>query len=275
MPGTARPETAASAKTASRERDSGSQASGSYIYGIVPGDVELAPDVRGVGDPPGRVKLVRHGEIAALISEVDLDRPLGRPDDLVAHQRLLDDTAAEVPVLPLRFGAVVTSEKAVADELLEPYHDEFLSALNELEGRAEYVVKGRYVERVVIGEVLTENAEAARLREEIRGRPDEATWDARIRLGEVVGECVEAKRDTDTAALVDALAPHSVSIAVREPTHEQDAVHVAFLVEADREEEFERIVDEFADGWAERVTLRLLGPLAPYDFVMVGQQEEG
>ncbi|MFD0885570.1 GvpL/GvpF family gas vesicle protein, partial [Streptosporangium algeriense] len=44
----------------------------SYVYGIVPGDTEVDADARGVGDPPGRVRLVRHGEIAALTSEVAL-----------------------------------------------------------------------------------------------------------------------------------------------------------------------------------------------------------
>ena len=30
---------------------------GWYVYGIVPGDVEVVADVGGVGDPPGRVQL--------------------------------------------------------------------------------------------------------------------------------------------------------------------------------------------------------------------------
>ncbi|MEV7908103.1 GvpL/GvpF family gas vesicle protein, partial [Streptomyces anulatus] len=164
---------------------------------------------------------------------------------------------------------------AVVDELLGPHHDEFLAALNELEGRAEYIVKGRYVEGVVIGEVLAESAEAARLREEIRGKPEDATWDARIRLGELLGEGVAARRDADTEVIVAALAPHSVAVVVREPTHEQDAVHAAFLVETGKQDEFEQVVDEFGDRWTDRVTLRLLGPLAPYDFVMAPHPEEG
>jgi hypothetical protein len=51
---------------------------GCYEYGIVPADVELAGDVRGVEDPPGRVQLVRHGNLAGLVSEVDLTRGWGR-----------------------------------------------------------------------------------------------------------------------------------------------------------------------------------------------------
>lgn len=268
MPGsTGRTRTAEAGETARRDQDSNS-----YVYGVVPADVELDPEARGVGDPPGRISLVRHGEIAALVSDIVLDRPLGRPDDLLAHQRLLDATAAEVPVLPFRFGAVVADSEAVVEELLGPNHDDFLAALKELEGRAEYVVKGRYVERVVIGEVLAEDPEAARLREEIRGRPEDATWDARIQLGQMIGEAVAAKRDADTAALADALAPMCAGVVVREPTHEQDAVHMAVLVDTDRRAEFEKVLDGFGERWAGRIDLRLLGPLAPYDFVMAPEQ---
>jgi len=237
------------------------------VYGIIPSDVELTPDTRGVGDPPNVVELVRHKEIAALVSDILTDRPLGRPDDLVAHERLLDATATQVPVLPLRFGAVVTDTRAVVDELLAPHYDEFLTTLNELEGRAEYVVKGRYVERAVLREVLDEDPEIARLREAIRGRPEEATWDTRMRLGELINMSIEAKREADTEALIEAFDPLCVSVLVREPTHERDAVHVALLADTDRDPKIRKAVDEFGTRWAGRVELRLLGPLAPYDFV--------
>src|SRR5688500_16750044 len=88
---------------------------GYYIYGIVPSDVEVDPSARGIGDPPIQVQAIRRGEIAALVSEIDIDSPIGRPQDLLAHESLLDATAAEVPVLPVRFGAVVGSLDAVAD----------------------------------------------------------------------------------------------------------------------------------------------------------------
>ncbi|WP_440100194.1 GvpL/GvpF family gas vesicle protein [Streptosporangium sp. H16] len=247
--------------------DAPGRVTGTYVYGIIPSDVELTPGTRGVGDPPNAVELVRHEEIAALVSDISTDRPLGRPADLMAHQRLLDATAAEVPVLPLRFGAVVTDARAVVDELLAPHHDEFLATLNELEGRVEYVVKGRYIEQAVLREVLDENPEIARLRDEIRGQPEEVTWDARMRIGELVNTSIAAKREADTGALVDTFDPLCVSIVVREPTHEQDAAHVALLADTDRRPEIEEALDEFRTRWADRVELRLLGPLAAYDFV--------
>jgi hypothetical protein len=246
---------------------------GVYVYGIFPGDIELDDQISGVGDPPGEVRIVRSGDLAALVSDVDVSRPLGTPGDLAAHKEILDASAAGVPVLPLRFGAVLASEDAVARELLDPHHDEFADALDELDGRAEYVVKGRYDENAILEEVLAENREAARLRDKIRGADPDATRDARIRLGEIISSAVAAKREQDTQTLGDRMADHCAASLVREPTHERDAVHVAFLVDADHEEGFQQVAGDLARSWEGRVSLRLLGPMAAYDFVGMAEPE--
>jgi hypothetical protein len=239
------------------------------VYGIVPEDVELDEEATGVGDPPARVDVVRHGGIAALVSEIDTAKPLGRPEDLLAHQQLLDAAVTAAPVLPLRFGAVLSSRQAVADELLSPHHDEFAAALRELEGRAEFVIKGRYVEEAMLREVLATNDEAARLRDQIRQADDEnATRDARIRLGEIIAAAITASREADTRQLGEAVAAYCVASSVRPPSHEDDAVHVALMVETAKQQDLEQAVRKVADDWTGRVTVRLLGPMAPYDFVV-------
>ncbi len=83
------------------------QPTGLYVYGILPGDIELTSGISGVGDPPSEVRVVRAGDLAALVSEVDMSRPLGSPADLAAHKEILDASVADAPVLPMRFGAVL------------------------------------------------------------------------------------------------------------------------------------------------------------------------
>ena len=248
------------------------RARGWYIYGIVPGDVEMNDDTRGVGNPPGKVGVVRHGDIAALVSEIDTSQPLGRPEDLLAHQQLLDSASTEAPILPLRFGAVVANQEAVTGELLAPHHDAFAKALSELEGCAEFVVHGRYVEEKILAEVLSEDTEAARLRDGIRAAGDEdATRDEQIRLGELISYAITAKREADTRAAGDAIASHCVATSVRQPAHELDAVNVALLVKTAEQAGLEKAVEKLARDWTGRVNMRLLGPMAPYDFVTTSQ----
>jgi hypothetical protein len=210
------------------------QQKGIYVYGILPADIEVAADVPGVGEHPGPLGVIRSDGLAALISEVEQPGRLGSPEDRQAHREILDSTAIEVPVLPLRFGTVLTGAGAVTDELLTPHHDEFAAALEQLDGHAEFIVKGRY---------------------------------ARNELGDISGDTVTAKRREDTRALRQAMEGVCVASVVKEPAHELDAVHVAFLVAIDGESEVERVIENLAREWEGRIEVHLLGPMAAYDFV--------
>jgi hypothetical protein len=250
----------------------GAAASVMYVYAIVPADVQPEEDATGIHDAP--IEIVTHGDIAALVSEIDPDDRLGTPADLQAHARILDGTSHVAPVLPLRFGAVVSDRDAVVNELLAEHHDEFASALDELEGFAQYMIKGRYVEESIVQEIVDENPKASALLESIRGRPEELTHDARIALGEIIGHTLEAKRDADTRITLEALSPLTDTVTVRDPTHDEDAVQIAILLEVDRQDELEQTVGDLAERWDNRVDMRILGPMAPYDFVVRPKPED-
>jgi hypothetical protein len=161
----------------------------------------------------------------------------------------------------------VDSEDSVAHDLLEAHYDEFTEALRGLEGVAQYVIKGRYVEDTILREMLSENPRAARLSDQIRGTDPDATREERIQLGEMINNAVDAKRQQDTRALGDAVEGLVTASVVRPPSHELDAVHVAILVEVDAEEEMEQAVRKLAQDWDGRISLQLSGPMAAYDFV--------
>src|SRR5262249_33940722 len=163
--------------------------------GLVFSDTTLDRGVTGVGNPPGEVRLVPHGEVAALVSEVDLTQPLGTPEDLLAHEQLLDAIAADVPVLPLRFGAVMTDAESVVEECLTPHEDEFVQALKQVEGRAQYMIRARFVENVILREILTQSPQAKQLRDQIKDKPEDATRNQRIQLGELINKTVDAMRE--------------------------------------------------------------------------------
>jgi hypothetical protein len=256
------------------KRSGGSEnATGIYVYGIVPADVEVEPDAQGLGDPPAKVEVIREGDIAALVSPVSTDQPLGKPECLQAHARLLDGTASVAPVLPMRFGAVMTDEESVAKELLQQNYDEFAEALRALEGQAEYVVKGRYDEDAILREVISESADAQQLREQLAGKSEDASREARMALGEIVVKAIESKRAVDTEAVVKELDGIASQVNVRQPTHELDAVNLAVLAAVDQENELQKAVDGLAEDWDGRVEVRLLGPLAAYDFVVTRTPE--
>lgn len=236
-----------------------------YVYGVVPAGTRLPDGLEGTGG--GEVFLVEEGEVAAVVSEFLPGGPLGQRDDLLAHEAVVAALAEETTVLPLRFGAVVTTADAVAEEMLDPNHDWFVSVLEELEGRHEFVVSGAYVEETVLREVLEEQPEVRRLQQTTRDLPEDASYYDRIRLGELIVQTLEEKRREDTDLMMEALSPLALAMSPREPKDENAAADVAFLVDDERRPDFEREVDELGADWDGRIRLRLIGPLAPYDFV--------
>src|SRR5258705_2656011 len=267
------PQQAEGSSTTAARAAGGQQQEGIYVYGILPADIEVAVGIPGVGEHPGLLRDVRFDGLAALISEVDSSGRLGSPDDLRTHREILDATAAEVPVLPLRFGPIVSSEDAVAESLLAAHHDEFTAALDQLEGRTEFQVKGRYVKDAVLGEVLSQNKQAAGLRDAIQGKDPDVSRNARIELGQLLSQAVKARREEDTRTLRQAMERLCVASVAREPAHELDAVHVAFLVAVDQESELERAFEDLAHEWEGRIDVQLLGPIAAYDFAGTAQSE--
>jgi Gas vesicle synthesis protein GvpL/GvpF len=247
-------------------RPEGGPARACYVYGIVPADARL-PEEGLTGLAGGEVSLVRHGDLAGVVSEISVGQALGTRDDLLAHEAVVEALAAQTTTLPLRFGSVVTTGDALVEEMLLPYHDWFMEVLEDLAGLREFAVVGVYVEDTVIREVLGEDPEAAQLRERIRGLPEDATYYDRIRLGELIVTALDEKRRVDSAELARTLEPYAAAVAPRTPAGEDTAADVAFLV-SDRElPAFEEAVDELGERWADRIRLRLVGPLAPYDFV--------
>ena len=239
--------------------------SATYVYGLVGADTNLPDGLAGLG-PSRRVSTIAHGRVAAIVSDVPTDRPLGTRDDLLAHEAVVDTVAATVAVLPMRFPAVV-EEEGVVKELLAPHHDHFEAVLGELEGRVQFTLKGRYEQDVVLREVLEGHKEIQGLQEKVRGLPEEASYYDRVRLGELVVAALEERRDDEAAQMLERLRPFTVSTMANPPGQPEDLINAAFLVERERVREFEDAVEDLGRDLIDRVRLRLLGPLAPYDFV--------
>jgi hypothetical protein len=167
----------------------------------------------------------------------------------------------------MRFGVVMPDEGAVRDELLEAHREELETQLDEMDGKFEVNVKGIYDEAALLHEVVDENQEVAALRESIRGKPEDATYFERIRLGELVSQAVDGKRAEDERWIVDRLLPHAVAVEVGEPVHERMAVNASFLVEEGQRAEFDRALDEIAAEFGGKINFKYTGPLPPHSFV--------
>lgn len=257
--------------TVTRERDGGQGVvapgddEACYVYGIVPAGTAVPDDVLGLDDRT--VDVVEYGALAAVVGVIAVDRPLGRRADLLAHSRVLDAAAARGAVIPVRFGSVLPDGADVVAELLAPHTEHLASVLESIAGRSQFNLRARYDEETVLAEVVSENREIADLRERTRDQSEDATYPARVRLGELVAHALESKRAVDGQVVLDLVVPHTVAYNVRAGGGLDHLIEVAFLVDADQRESFEAAAEQAATELSERARVKLLGPLAPYDFV--------
>jgi hypothetical protein len=241
-----------------------------YVYGVIRPTRKAPPRVRGIGRK--QVRIVRADGIGALTSDVPAEELEAGREELLAHARVLEKSLDHGTVLPMRFGVVMPSESAVRDELLDRHRRELEDQLEQMEGKVEVNIKAIYDEAALLTEVVEEQPEIGKLREATRGQPEDATYYERIRLGELIAESVNQKRDADGAALVDRLASHAAAVEVGEPVHERMALNASFLVERGRLKEFDAELDEIATEQRDRMRFKYTGPLAPHSFVELAME---
>ena len=240
-----------------------------YVYGIVEPTAK-APRVKGIRGT--RVALLTGEEVAALVSDIGEDEVrLGREEVLV-HSRVLERAFAKGTVLPMRFGIVMSGPEEIQSRLFDEHGAELRVQLTELDGKVEVRIRATYDEDALLREVVRDDPEITALRARMRGRPDDATYYERIRLGELVAAAVERRRERDAQAIVEALSAAALAVEPGRSEHERVAVQASFLVERSRLSEFDETVEEVAAGYAGWLRFKYTGPLPAHSFVELAER---
>ena len=247
-----------------------SPASAKYVYGVTgaAGDLLSAAGIGGAS-----VQLIRDGDLTALVSDIDRQELRMGREAMTAHARVLEDALAQGTVLPMRFGVVMDDEDTVRRSLLQDHRTELHAQLRELEGKVELRLRATYEEDRLMREAMAQDPEILRMRESLRGVPEDATYYARIELGERVAAAVERTRQADADAILTELSPLAVAVEAGDPGHERIALNASFLVQRDRMAEFDKHVDEVGRAQAGRLRFKYTGPLPPHSFVRLATAE--
>jgi hypothetical protein len=236
---------------------------GLYFYGVVPLGADVA-GVRGLDDV--EVEAVEHAGLAAIVSRVALDRPPGRSAELVAHARVVDTVARSSPVVPAQFGLILAHDLLAVARLLEEGADQYHDTLRALEGRVQLNLRATYEPEQVLNELVHQDPQVAELRRRTGAVPPGTPHPDLIRLGEAVSRGLNRKRNEDASSVLDVVLPF-VSQHVVRPGGDYDVLDVALLVAHDEVDALEDALEDLAEVVHERLRLRLVGPVAPYDFV--------
>jgi hypothetical protein len=186
-----------------------------------------------------------------------------RRRDLNRHLSVIERVFSTTTVLPFPFGTVVDDERALRAGVLEARSHELRQALDRLRGRSQFNVKAQYDEESILREVVRDEPSVRRLRDDAR-KLGEAGHFARIRLGELVTQSLQARRGRDAARIVARLREVCDDLALDEARDELTVMKGSFLVEDVAR--FDEALEELASGDGGRLRYDSIGPLPPAAF---------
>ncbi len=241
-----------------------------YLYGIIrdPGRVDLGIPGLYVASS---LYTVAHDGLACLVSEYhgeDFGK-LAKEEiltSLLAHQRAVEEAMRDHTVLPAKFGTVLDSSHD-AQELLAQGRAQFTGALASIQDKVQIEVAATWD----VGQILQKIGQAeevvrARQAATRQGGPTE---EERVRLGQLVKAHLDQRRDRYRKLMLAALEPFALAVAPNPLISDELVMNVAFLVDRQRQDEFDGALQELDRLVGAEVCFRVLSPLPPYSFNMV------
>ena len=241
-----------------------------YLYCIIRCQQDRTFDVAGTDGEGRPVYALSHKGLAVVVSDTSLRRYESSRKNMMAHERVLEKVMEEFTVLPVRFGTVTDSATPAESirKLLSSRFEEFNKLLEEMEGKVELGLKAFWRdEKAVFDEIVAENSDIRRLRDSLSGKPPEAIRFEGIRLGQMVKEALERKRSQEAARILVPLRPIARRVRENEVLMDRLILNAAFLVDRERELEFDQAVRQLDEGLGHRIACKYVGPIPPYNFV--------
>ena len=233
-----------------------------HVYGVVAATTPLLGDLRGRQEAP--VRLVVHGDLAAVVTEIDADARVRR-DDLLAHARVLEALIESSTVLPMRFGVIVETDKLVAHNILEAGGSRLRSLLDSFDGLVQLTVKAYHVEEQALKDLLRERPEIGRLRDQAAAGP--ASYHSQLRLGETIAVGLEELASADASMLNEELSEFAERIVLGDVTGKNQVLDAALLVQRAARGRIDEGIARLSGTLPDRLRLRYIGPQPPYSFV--------
>jgi len=243
-----------------------------YLYCLTRSDDEnpfnLA--VKGIGGRGDEVYNVSFLDLAFAVSNSPLDEYETSRANTMSHQLVCEALMKEDhTVVPARFGTIAEPTKSTAEEkitaLLRRRYGELHEVLREMEQKDEQGLKVFWRKERLFQDIVRENREVRLMRDRLATHRH-SHYD-RIELGTLINNAIEAKRDVDARKLARALSPLAERYETNKILIDMMVLNAAFLVHRSQIEEFDRQVDALDAKYGDRMILKYVGPVPPFNFV--------
>jgi hypothetical protein len=187
-------------------------------------------------------------------------------ENVLAHERVNETVMRDHTVIPMSFGTVFrTTEDTI--ELLRSAYGAFRDVLEKMENKVEFGVKVLWEPHEVIRDLEKEDENLRRLSQEISSQRG-STYFARMQYGRLVDSLLQERSALVVEEVFEALRGVSLASRTNKPIGEKMILNAAFLVDRQREAEFDAAVKAIGVRHP-TLNIRYTGPWPPYNFVNI------
>jgi hypothetical protein len=240
---------------------------GKYIYCIIGTNEGRNFGPIGIGGRGDIVSTIGYEDLSAVISNSPLDKYVVNKENLIAHEKIVEEVMKNYTVLPMRFCTVASSAEEVRN-LLRKRYLELKNLLKDMDNKIELGVKAFWKEmKVIFQELVDEDHKIKSLKEKIAKKSLQESYTEGIDLGKIVKTALELKREKESQEILNVLKRISPHFQLHKTEGDEMLLNAVFLVDRAREREFDNQVQELVSKYSPRLKFKYIGPTPPYNFV--------
>jgi hypothetical protein len=246
----------------------GAGESGRYVYGILQSRDRLEFGRIGIGGAGELVYAVNYQDIAAVVSNTSVYIFDPTRENALAHEHVIETVMKNHTIIPMSFGTVFRTDNDIR-EVLKSIYSSLKDVLHQMAGKLEFGLKVNWDRDRIIEDIKQEDEEIRKFHQEIIRKHLQSTYLARMQLGRMIDKALAERSIAYVREIYEALRNVCVASRDNQPIGDKMIMNAAFLVEREREPEFDDAVNKIAKKYGQRLKFKYTGPWPPYNFVNI------
>ena len=242
--------------------------SGRYVYGILQSRDRIDFGRVGIGGSGEMVYTVNYQDIAAVVSNTSVYIFDPTRENALAHEHVIETVMKTYTIIPMSFGTVFRTDNDIR-EVLKSIYASLKDVLHQMSGKLEFGLKVNWDRDRIIEDIKQEDEEIRKFHQEIIRKHLQSTYLARMQLGRMIDKALAERSISYVREIYEALRGVCVASRDNQPIGDKMIMNAAFLVERDREPEFDEAVNTIAKKYGQRLKFKYTGPWPPYNFVNI------
>ena len=242
---------------------------GKYVYCIIEGNEGRNFGPIGIGKRGDIVSTIGFNDISAVISSSPVTQYVIDPENLMAHEKVIETVMKDYTVLPIRFCTIANGAEEVRTFLRRRY-GEFKGMLRDLDNKVEMGLKARWTDmKRIFDEIAQEDPGVKEEKKKAEDRAADPAGEKKIALGKAVKAALEKKKETQGEKIVNAFKRLVLDTRKNDLVGDNMFLNAVFLIDRTREKQFDFLVEDLADSYKDKADFKVVGPAPPFNFVNI------